>query len=71
MITAMAEAEAGIFGAHSPVTKKTFALPIEKQPKVYVWNGDSAFYYEGTFPVAATELYNAGRFMYRFPDATE
>lgn len=71
MLTAIAEADAGIFGAHSPVTKKTFALPIVKQPKVYVWNGDSAFYYEGTFPVAATELYNAGRFAYRFPDATE
>ena len=71
MLTAIAEAEAGIFGAHSPVTKKTFALPIVKQPKVYVCNGDSAFYYEGTFPAASMELYDAERFAYRFPDATE
>lgn len=67
----IADADVCIFGAHSPVYKKTFALPLAKQPKIWVWNGESAFYYEGTLPCAGVELHGCSRFIYRFPDVTE
>ena len=66
----MTEADLCIFGAHSPVTKKTFALPLVRQPKVIIWNGDSVTYFEGTFPAAQLDLFSCTRFLYRFPDAT-
>ncbi len=71
LLTDMASADICVFGAHSPVYKKTFALSQEKQPKVCVWNGDSAFYYKGILPAAGLDLYNTGRFLYHFPDLTE
>lgn len=66
----MTEPDIGIFGAHSPVNKKTFALSFAEKPKVLVWNGDSAAFFAGTFPVADRDLADCTRFSFRFPDAT-
>jgi len=67
----LADADIGILGAHSPVNKKTFALPFAKKPKVFIWNGDSDQYYTGSLPAADTDLFACTRFAFRFPDATE
>ena len=66
----LTEADIGILGAHSPVTKKTFALSFIQQPKALIWNGDSVSFYEGNFPAAELDLFECTRFRYRFPDAT-
>ncbi|MBR5445443.1 MAG: ComEC/Rec2 family competence protein [Clostridia bacterium] len=70
LLTEIGEADVCIFGAHSPVHKKTFALPLVRQPKIFVWNGDSAYYYDGALPCAGLELHGCSRFVYRFPDTT-
>lgn len=67
----LAEADIGILGAHSPVNKKTFALPFLETPKVFIWNGDSDQFYTGTLPAAETDLLDCTRFAFRFPDVTE
>ncbi len=66
----MADGDIGILGAHSPVYKKTFALPFAEKPKVFLWNGDSDCFYSGSLPAAETDLLDCTRFAFRFPDAT-
>ena len=66
----MADGDIGILGAHSPVYKKTFALPFAEKPKVFLWNGDSDRFYSGSLPAAETDLLDCTRFAFRFPDAT-
>ncbi len=71
IMASLSEADIGILGAHSPVTKKEYTVPFAKKPEVCIWNGDSAAYYVGTTPVAERELFQCRRFGYRFPDANE
>jgi len=65
----MEDASFCIFGAHSPIHKKTFAVSLGKAAKAVVWNGDSADYGETESPADTVHLQNCRRLVYRFADA--
>lgn len=56
----------GIFGAHSPVHKKTFTLHFVTPPELVIWNGDGLDYYVGETPVAKREYVGCTQFRMRF-----
>lgn len=58
-----AVADVLLFGAHSPVYKKPFAVAREDEPYAVVWNGKSAEYGE---PIPAEHIvYDAGEYVVR------
>lgn len=56
----------GIFGAHSPIHKKTFTLDFVTTPELVIWNGDSLDYYVGKTPAAKREYVECTQFHFRF-----
>ncbi len=69
ILSSFLSADICIFGAHSPVYKKEFALSFVMEPDYVIWNGSAASYYTGKRLLFGQELHQCTRFVYRFPDA--
>lgn len=56
----------GIFGAHSPVHKKEFALHFTKAPELLIWNGDALDYCTTEDPTAKREYKGCTTLTFQF-----
>lgn len=56
----------GIFGAHSPVHKKEFALHFTKAPGLLIWNGDALDYCTAEDPTAKREYKGCTTLTFQF-----